>query len=135
MRIKIDLLTQLNAMLMKIAENSLQIIPHYTNDCDDLFACMERVKNELSESSGASAVTELRKKLESFRVEMENIQSFNKRLVVGLAEAQQDTKSIGQRISLLNDLNIDDLLSLKNDLIQLNENTSFSEGNSSSVEI
>ena len=66
---------------------------------------------------------------------MENIQSFNKRLVVGLAEAQQDTKSIGQRISLLNDLNIDDLLSLKNDLIQLNENTFFEEGNSSSVEI
>ena len=53
-------------------------------------------------------MVELRKKLESFKVEMENIQSFNKRLVVGLAEAQQDTKSIGQRISLLNDLNIDD---------------------------
>lgn len=125
MKLKIDLLTQLNAMLMKIAENSLQIIPHYTSDCDDLFACMERVKSELTESSSTSAVAELRKKLESFRVEMENIQSFNKKLVVGLAEAQQDTKSIGQRISLLNDLNIDDLLSLKNDLIQLNENTSF----------
>lgn len=57
---------------------------------------------------------------------MDNIQTFNKKLIVGLAEAQQETKSISQRISLLSDLNIDDLLHLKNELIQLNENASFS---------
>jgi predicted RNase H-like nuclease (RuvC/YqgF family) len=56
MRLKIDLLTQLNYMLMKIAENSLQILPHYTNDCDDLFACIERVKNDLNDNSSSSAV-------------------------------------------------------------------------------
>jgi hypothetical protein len=40
MKLKVDLLTQLNCMLMKIAENSLQVIPHYTNDCEDLFVCI-----------------------------------------------------------------------------------------------
>jgi hypothetical protein len=49
---------------------------------------------------------------------MENMQSFNRKLIAGLAEAQQETKSISQRMSLLSELNLDDLLILRNDLSQ-----------------
>lgn len=85
MRVKVDLLAQFNAMLVKIAEKAVQVLPRYSEDCEELFVCVERVKAEMGESASGTAVGELRKKLEAFKLEMENMQSFNRKLIAGLA--------------------------------------------------
>ena len=64
---------------------------------------------------------------------MDNMQAFNKKLIAGLAEAHMETKSISQRISLLEELNIDDILSLKHELTQLDQ--PISKSSSSEAEI
>lgn len=57
MKMKVELLTQFNAMLIKIAENSLQVLPRYSNNFEEIFQSIEKVKTDLGDNtSGTMAV-------------------------------------------------------------------------------
>lgn len=51
-----ELLTQFNAMLVKIAEKAVQVLPRYSEDFEELFVCVERVKAEMGENASGTVV-------------------------------------------------------------------------------
>lgn len=58
----------------------------------------------MAESETLCAVNELKKKLECFTVEIDNIQNFNKKLMIGLAASAHKDTSISQTLSLFTPL-------------------------------
>ena len=53
------------------------------------------------------------KKLDTFKNEVDNMQHYQKKMMMNLTEVHLETKTVSERLSLVSNLNMDELIGFK----------------------
>jgi hypothetical protein len=90
--------TELNNYLLKIAENTLSILPHYENNCGSLKTYIGSIKTKLSskdeQSRVCTIIDDFSQKLDIFKNEVDTMQHYQKKMMTNITEAHLSTKNI-----------------------------------------
>lgn len=66
-------------------------------------------------------IDDLSQKLDTFKNEVETMQSYQKKMLNNITEAHLSTKSIGERLSVMSNINMDEFVNLKSEISNFTE--------------
>lgn len=60
-----------------------------------------------------TVLDDLYQRLDAFKTEVEDMQAYQKKMMINLADTHLETKSISERLSIISNLNLDEIINFK----------------------